>query len=73
MFLNPIKHVLRVFFERLQKHFTKRGSHWSPNKGSSCEGKILAYKKNKWTSYKQDGNFKGMFFPFSAFFVAVEC
>ena len=43
---NPIKHA-REFIERLQKHSTKSLSG-IPNKGSNCEGKILAYKK---TSY----------------------
>ena len=46
MFLDPIKHVLRDF-ERLQSHFTKSVCLGSPNKGSNCEGKILAHKKNK--------------------------
>ena len=32
---------------RLQKHPTKSMSLGSPNKGSNCEGIILAYKKNK--------------------------
>ena len=40
MFLDPIKRVLQD--ERLQKH-----SLGSPNKGPNCEGKVLAYKKNK--------------------------
>ena len=31
----------------LQKHSSKSMSLESPNKGSNCEGKILAYKKNK--------------------------
>ena len=35
------------FFEWLQKHITKSVCLGSPNKGSDCEGKILAYKKNK--------------------------
>ena len=39
MFLDPIKHVLQD--ERLQH------SLGSPNKGPNCEGKVLAYKKNK--------------------------
>ena len=34
-------------FERLQKYSTKSVSLGSPNKGSNCEGKILADKKNK--------------------------
>ena len=34
------------FFERLQKYSTQSVSLGSPNKGSNCEGKILAYKKN---------------------------
>ena len=42
----PIKHDPRVN-ERLQKHSTKSMSPESPNKCSNCEGKILAYKKNK--------------------------
>ena len=46
MVLDPIKHVLRVF-ERPQKHSTKSVCLGSPNKGSNCEGKVLAYKKNK--------------------------
>ena len=46
VFLNPIKHCCE-FFERLQKHSTKSVCLRSPNKGSNCEGKILAYKKNK--------------------------
>ena len=29
------------------KHYTKRVCLESPNKGSNCEGKILACKKNK--------------------------
>ena len=37
----------REFIERLQKHSTKSMSLGSPNKGSNCEGKILANKKNK--------------------------
>ena len=45
--LDPIKHVLRVSSERLQKHSTKSVCLGSPNKGSACERKILAYKKNK--------------------------
>ena len=44
--LDPIKHVLRVF-EWLQKHSTKSVCLGSLNKGSNCEGEILAYKKNK--------------------------
>ena len=43
VFYNPI----REFIERFQKHSTKSMSLGSPNKGSNCEGKILAYKKNK--------------------------
>ena len=35
------------FFERLQKHSTKSVSLGSPNKGSKCVGKILAYKKKQ--------------------------
>jgi len=32
---------------QLQKHFAKSVYLGSPNKGSNCEGIILAYKKNK--------------------------
>ena len=46
VFLNPINTCCE-FFERLQKHSTKSVCLGSPNKGSNCEGKILAYKKNK--------------------------
>ena len=35
------------FFERLQKHSSKSVCLGSSNKGSNCEGKILAYKKNR--------------------------
>ena len=31
---------------RPQKHSTKGMCLGSPNKGSNCEGKVLAYKKN---------------------------
>ena len=41
MAFDPIKHD-----SRLQKHSSKSMSFGSPNKGSNCEGKILAYKKN---------------------------
>ena len=34
-------------FYWLQKHSSKSMSLGSPNKGSNCEGIILAYKKNK--------------------------
>ena len=44
-FYNPIKHD--KFIERPQKHSTKSMSLGSPNKGSNCEGKISAYKKNR--------------------------
>ena len=35
------------FFEQVQKHSSKSISLESPHKGSNCEGKILAQKKNK--------------------------
>ena len=35
------------FFERLQKHSTEIVFLGNPNKGSSCVGKILAYKKKQ--------------------------
>ena len=59
------------FFERLQKHSTEIVFLGSPNKGSSSEGKILAYKK------KQVDLISSMlmlraYFPFSPFFVAVS-
>ena len=49
MVLDPIKHVLRVLRRaaRLQEHSTESVCLGSPNKGSNCERKILAYKKNK--------------------------
>ena len=43
MFLDRIKHVLRVFLT-VSKTTTKSVSLGSPNKGSNCEGMILAYK-----------------------------
>ena len=43
----PDKTRAACFFEHLQEHSTKSVSIGSPNKGSKCEGKILAYKKNK--------------------------
>ena len=39
--------VLHPFFEQLQKHSTESTCLGSPNKDSNCEGKILAYNKNK--------------------------
>ena len=39
--------MTREFIEQLQKHSTESMSLGSPNKGSNCEGKIFAYKKNK--------------------------
>ena len=44
--IRPNKTLLGVLF-RLQNHSTKSVSLGSVNKGSDCEGKILAYKKNK--------------------------
>ena len=43
----PDKTHAESFFEQLQKHSTKSVCLGSPNKGSNCERKILAYKKNK--------------------------
>ena len=37
MFLDPIKHVLRVFFERLKNYSTKSVSLWTQSNGSNCE------------------------------------
>ena len=47
MFSDPIKHVLRVCFERLQKHSTKSVSLWPQSSGSNCERRMLACKKNE--------------------------
>ena len=46
MALDPIN-MTHKFIEQLQKHSMKSMSLGSPNKASNCEGKILAYKKNK--------------------------
>ena len=46
MFLDSIKHVPRDFWTA-SKHSTKSVCLGSPNNGSNCEGKILAYKKNR--------------------------
>ena len=42
------------FIERLQEHSTKSASLWSPNKGSDCVRRTLAYKKNKLKTFNED-------------------
>ena len=42
----PVTHRILMKLQ-LQNHFAKSMCLGSPNKGLNCEGKILAYKKNK--------------------------
>ena len=60
-------------FERLQKHSTKIVSLGSPNKGSSCEGKILTYKKKQVDVISSMLILRACFFPFSPFFPFSRC
>lgn len=51
------------FFERLKKHSTEIVFLWSPNKGSSCEGKILAYTKKQVDLISSMLMLRACFFP----------